>query len=65
MKFVAINFCVIDDTKPEEEQEGAETIVMVPLDQLAQQRVPMLSVVAEQQAQRFWETLVMMGETGL
>ena len=65
MKFVGVTFCVIDDTKPEDEQEGLEQTLLIPLDQLAQARAPLLPGITEHQAQRFWETLVMMGETGL
>ena len=63
MKFVVINFCVLDDAKPEDEQEGLEQSLVIPLPQLAQCKAAVLPGIVSDQAQRYWEALVMMGET--
>jgi len=55
MRYVAINFTVLDEDG--DEQDGLESSVLVPLDQL-------LPMSAEDQARSFYETLVMMGVTG-
>jgi hypothetical protein len=65
MRFVVIHFSVLDDSKPEDEQEGLEQSLVIPLQQLAQCKAAVLPGIVSDQAQRYWEALVMMGETGL
>lgn len=63
MKFITVTFEIYDDELDDDKQSGPEQMLAIPMDQLARARPPLLPSIVSDQASRYWQTLVLMGET--